>query len=1128
MKKLLKLSMLSTSVALGIMASGGATAQGACSVDFASVNNWGSGAQYKVTLTNTGAAKTSWELCWTYAGNDVINNLWDGVYTQSGKNVCVKNAPYNPNLAANGTASFGFLVNNPGAAPTSFTLNGAACGGSASSTPSTSSASSVATSRSSTPATSSSSSANNGVAARWLLDGTNSTFHFVTVKKNATTGAETPENFTFTQLQGTVSPSGQATLTIPLSSISTGIALRDTRMQDYIFESAYLPNLHFTTQLDLAAIEAMSAGSTAIQSVTGNLTLHGIVKSVVFDALVVKNSSGSVSFSPKKPIVINSTDFDINYGVEYLRNLMSLGTIGEKVPVYFKMFLSNSNPSNTPAISLATAPSAPLSVTGTAVTTGASLNWADASATETGFLVRRKGADGRWYTASKLNANSVSYLDALTASGSYDYKLIAFTDSVPAAATTAVTVTFTGGASASSVSSTGTTTSASSSSTGTTTSGSSSSSGTLVGNAANGATLWTQRGCVGCHGIDGAKNANGTAVAVALNPNRTLYRHRNDTQDRTLREFIAKWMPPGEEGSCTGQCAADLEAHILTMRKPSDGVPDVPVSNFSCPSNAQSYGQRTLRLLTKMEYQRSVKDLVAYQADVTATLPDDFTSGVFVNNNTLFVDKARYTSYLANAERIAADVATRWNAVLGCTPSTSCASTLVNTLGPKVFRRPLTTEEQTAYLGVANGTTGSRAVADGMQVALTAMLSSPQFLYRSELGTLSSTGVYKLDGYEMATYLSYTLTGTTPNATLMTAAANGSLNTAAGVRTQAAALLSSPNAKVLLSDLVNRWVGTDKVETLTKTAISNFATLGADMKNELGKNFSAAMLDSTATFAAIYNPSYTHVNSRLATHYGIPFSGTQDADGFVKVTTADRGGILLSGAFMSRYASTTDSNMITRAVAIRRKLMCQDIPEPPSGVSLDREALFAQDKAFYEAPTTTQHMIFDRITAGTTCSNCHAEIINPLGGGLENFDTAGRVRTTDLKGNAIVAKGTFYSPYPQLQFLNDPDRVLYKPEIQFDGAKDFARTIVEHPQVSGLAQTCMATQFLSYSSGINSIFLIDSDRNVGTKRISLDEEKAYRCDISDLTNVLSTRGPRAMLEELPALETVMFRKEWAR
>src|SRR6187551_1512213 len=137
MKRLLKLSMLSTGLmALGIMASSGASAQGACSVAYQTVNNWGNGGQYKVTITNTGAAKTSWELCWSFAGNDVIPNLWDGIVTQTGKNVCVKNAAYNPNLAAGGTATFGFLVNNPGTIPTAFTLNGVACGGNASSTPS--------------------------------------------------------------------------------------------------------------------------------------------------------------------------------------------------------------------------------------------------------------------------------------------------------------------------------------------------------------------------------------------------------------------------------------------------------------------------------------------------------------------------------------------------------------------------------------------------------------------------------------------------------------------------------------------------------------------------------------------------------------------------------------------------------------------------------------------------------------------------------------------------------------------------------------------------------------------------------------------------------------------------------
>ena len=56
MKKLMKLSMLSTGLmTLGIMASSGVNAQGACSVDYKTVNTWGNGGQYAVTLTNTGA-----------------------------------------------------------------------------------------------------------------------------------------------------------------------------------------------------------------------------------------------------------------------------------------------------------------------------------------------------------------------------------------------------------------------------------------------------------------------------------------------------------------------------------------------------------------------------------------------------------------------------------------------------------------------------------------------------------------------------------------------------------------------------------------------------------------------------------------------------------------------------------------------------------------------------------------------------------------------------------------------------------------------------------------------------------------------------------------------------------------
>src|SRR5690606_39751759 len=129
-------------------------------------------------------------------------------------------------------------------------------------------------------------------------------------------------------------------------------------------------------------------------------------------------------------------------------------------------------------------------------------------------------------------------------------------------------------------------------------------------------------------------------------------------------------------------------------------------------------------------------------------------------------------------------------------------------------------------------------------------------------------------------------------------------------------------------DFVSRWLGIDQLERKTKVGVADFGVLANDMKLELGKNFAHAMLDSNSTFASIYNPSYTHVNQRLANLYGMSYSGSNaDSDGFVRASTSERGGILISGAFLSRYATDADANLVTRAVALRRRMMCQDIPE---------------------------------------------------------------------------------------------------------------------------------------------------------------------------------------------------------
>ena len=99
-------------------------------VTYTIVNDWGNGATVNVTIKNNGlTAINGWTLAWTFPGSQVISNLWNGSYTQSGTMVSVTNLSYNETIAAGGTVNFGFNLNYSGAntKPTSFTLNGASC-----------------------------------------------------------------------------------------------------------------------------------------------------------------------------------------------------------------------------------------------------------------------------------------------------------------------------------------------------------------------------------------------------------------------------------------------------------------------------------------------------------------------------------------------------------------------------------------------------------------------------------------------------------------------------------------------------------------------------------------------------------------------------------------------------------------------------------------------------------------------------------------------------------------------------------------------------------------------------------------------------------------------------------------
>jgi cellulase/cellobiase CelA1 len=74
------------------------------------VNQWPGGFQATITVTNGASARSSWRVGWTFPSGQVITQLWNASYTQSGSSVTASNVSYNGALAAGGTTSFGFTA----------------------------------------------------------------------------------------------------------------------------------------------------------------------------------------------------------------------------------------------------------------------------------------------------------------------------------------------------------------------------------------------------------------------------------------------------------------------------------------------------------------------------------------------------------------------------------------------------------------------------------------------------------------------------------------------------------------------------------------------------------------------------------------------------------------------------------------------------------------------------------------------------------------------------------------------------------------------------------------------------------------------------------------------------------
>ncbi len=165
-------------------------------------------------------------------------------------------------------------------------------------------------------------------SAEWQLDNEASSIHFVSIKKS-----KIAEINHFGEMDGVLKKNGEATVNINLSSVQTKIQIRDDRMKSMLFEVDLFPQANVTTQVDIAQVNNMKPGDSALQSQKLTLTLHGHQKMIDSTFQVTRLSGDRVMVSTIEPLIVNADDFALGKGVEALRNVAKLPSISTAVPV---------------------------------------------------------------------------------------------------------------------------------------------------------------------------------------------------------------------------------------------------------------------------------------------------------------------------------------------------------------------------------------------------------------------------------------------------------------------------------------------------------------------------------------------------------------------------------------------------------------------------------------------------------------------------------------------------------------------------------------------------------------------------------------------------------------------------
>ena len=350
----------------------------------------------------------------------------------------------------------------------------------------------------------------------------------------------------------------------------------------------------------------------------------------------------------------------------------------------------------------------------------------------------------------------------------------------------------------------------------------------------------------------------------------------------------------------------------------------------------------------------------------------------------------------------------------------ACARTILSTLTRRAYRRPVTAADLEGPLRFYEQGHAAGGFEAGIELAIRRLLVSPEFLFRTEAdpprvasGTpspavatdarashLENLGLaaHDVSDVELASRLSFFLWSSIPDDELLDLATEGRLSDPVVLETQVRRMLADSRSQALVDNFAGQWLYLRNVPALTPDLYTypDFNEgLRRAMKRETELFFEHIVREDRSVLDLLA-ADYTFLNESLARHYGIP---NVYGDTFRRVTLPEgsvRGGLLGQASILAVTSLPNRTSPVVRGKWILENILGSPPPEPPADVPP-----LPEDSGDGPAAMTMRQRIAQH-RENPVCASCHS-LMDPLGLGLENFDSTGRWREVEATGDARAA-----------------------------------------------------------------------------------------------------------------------------